>query len=57
MINENIRSIFIGDTSLKSNEHEIRGGYVSMLGEPFYKIQNFDGMPPFFMSLVSSSNH
>lgn len=57
MINEHIRSIFIGDTDLKTNEQTIHGEYVSMLGEPFYKIQNFDGMPPFFMSLVSSSNH
>jgi hypothetical protein len=49
--------IFIGDTAQNISEHEIKGGYVTMLGEPFYKIKNYDGMPPFFMSLVSSSDH
>jgi hypothetical protein len=57
MINEHVRSIFIGDTNLKINEREIHGEYISLLDEQFYKIQNFDGMSPFFMSLVSSSNH
>ena len=28
-----------------------------MLGDVFYKIKNYDGMPSFFMSIVSSSNH
>jgi len=28
-----------------------------MLGDIFYKIQNFDGIEPFFMSIVSSSDH
>ncbi|MEO8355390.1 MAG: hypothetical protein ABI621_05730 [Chloroflexota bacterium] len=49
--------IFIGDTAHKRPERDISGGYVSMLGEPFYKIKNYAGMAPFFMSIVSSSNH
>ncbi len=36
---------------------DIRGGYVEIDGEIFYRIENFHQMPPFFMSLVSSYDH
>src|SRR5664279_1061126 len=49
--------IFIGETAQNISEHEIKGEYVTMLGEAFYKIANYDQMPPFFMSIVSSSDH
>ncbi len=49
--------ILIGDTLQQWPMHEVAGEYVPLLGETFYKISDFDGMPPFFMSLVSSSNH
>ena len=49
--------IFIGKTLQQSQENVTGGEYVHLLGETFYKISNFDSMPPFFMSLVSSSNH
>ncbi len=49
--------IFIGDTVQKISGHEVKGEYVPLLGEMFYKISNFDGMSPFFMSIVSGSNH
>jgi len=48
---------FLGDTEFKEKKKDIRGEYVSMFGEPFYKIENYDAMPPFFMSIVSSSDH
>lgn len=32
-------------------------GYVTLLNEPFYKIQHFDRLEPFFISLVSSFDH
>jgi hypothetical protein len=38
-------------------DNHVRGSYVTLLGEPFYCIHNFDQMPPFFMSLVSSADH
>ena len=57
MRNQNLSSLFIGDTIQKRSEREIKGEYVTMLGSTFYKIKNYDGMPPFFMSIVSSSNH
>jgi hypothetical protein len=33
------------------------GGYVSLLGETYYRIAHYDRMPPFFMSLVSGADH
>ena len=49
--------IFIGDTPQKASEQVISGEFVSMLDEKFYKIRNYDQMSPFFMSIVSGSNH
>jgi hypothetical protein len=57
MMNQVSRQIFIGDTTQKQPEPGVKGEYVSMLGEPFYKIQNYGAIEPFFMSIVSSSNH
>lgn len=34
-----------------------QGKYVTIDGELFYKIENYDWMDPFFMSIVSNSNH
>ncbi len=51
------QSFFIGETAYQPREKSVRGKYVTLLGEPFYRIQNVDAMPPFFMSIVSSSNH
>ena len=33
------------------------GGLVTLLGETFYRIQHADALPPFLISLVSSSDH
>ena len=35
----------------------VAGDYIELDGEAFYQISNSDLMPPFFMSLVSASNH
>ena len=35
----------------------VRGAEVLIGGENFYKISNVDKMPPFFISLISNSNH
>jgi hypothetical protein len=51
------QTIFMGDTPQKHSHHEVQGEYVHMLGEQYYKIHNFDALDPFFMSLVSSSDH
>ncbi len=49
--------IFVGDTALQGLQADVRGEYVAMLGDTWYKIQNYDALEPFFMSVVSSSNH
>ena len=50
-------TILIGDTELTQTDQAVRGEYVMLFGELFYKIQNYDAMEPFFMSIVSSSDH
>ncbi|HMN59621.1 MAG TPA: hypothetical protein PJ988_04620, partial [Anaerolinea sp.] len=56
-MNQKLRQIFIGDTPQPRDEKNVMGEYVDLHGSVFYKIHNFAAMPPFFMSLVSSSNH
>ena len=48
---------FIGNTMLTPPLAEPVGGYVNLFGETFYKIQNYDAMPSFFMSIVSGADH
>ena len=49
--------IFIGNSIFQRPDQDVSGEYVSILGDTFYKIKNYDRMAPFFMSIVSSSNH
>jgi hypothetical protein len=35
----------------------VEGGAIEIAGERFYRIVNYDAMPPFLMSLVSDSDH
>ena len=51
------KSIFVGKSILKEEKHTVDGGYVDFQGEQFYKISHYNLMPPFFMSIVSSSDH
>ena len=51
------QTIFIGDTRQRLLDEKVAGEYVPLLGEVFYKIENYDSMEPFFMSIVSSSDH
>ncbi|WP_303773239.1 hypothetical protein [Anaerolinea thermophila] len=48
---------YIGETLLTPPPVEPIGGYVPMLRETYYKIQHYDAMPPFFMSIVSGADH
>jgi hypothetical protein len=49
--------IYIGDRAYISETDSIKGKYVNLNGECYYCIENYDKMPPFFMNLVSSSDH
>ena len=52
-----IQNIFIGKNPFQSNKTNILGTEVLIGKEIFYKISNVDAMRPFFMSIVSNSNH
>ena len=56
-MNQKLPPVFIAETPLQSPAQSVTGEYIAMLGEKFYKIQNYAAMKPFFMSIVSSSNH
>jgi hypothetical protein len=49
--------IFIGDSTQKPSAAQASGAFVTLNGERFYKISNLDALEPFFISLVSSSDH
>jgi len=49
--------IYIGNIIASNNDLEVKGELVSLHNESYYKISNSDKMRPFFMSLVSNSNH
>jgi len=50
-------TICIGDTRQKKAANQVTGQYVNLLGEQYYQIRHYDAMEPFFMSIVSSSDH
>jgi hypothetical protein len=56
-MNGHDRTIYLGDTPQQRATSQVTGQYVDLLGEQYYQIQHYDAMEPFFMSIVSSSNH
>ena len=57
MMNAKNQSIFVSDGVCHHTRGQVEGEYVTLLGEQYYRIKNYDQMPPFFMNLVSSSDH
>jgi len=49
--------VYLGAGRLKSSSGDVNGDYVSLGSERFYRIANYDRMEPFFMSLVSATDH
>ncbi len=49
--------IYIGNNKTSFETKEISGKLISFDNENYYKISNVDAMRPFFMSIVSDSNH
>ncbi|MCB0071087.1 MAG: hypothetical protein KDE20_06495 [Caldilineaceae bacterium] len=49
--------IYVGADRMQVQSEPVAGDYVDMLGETYYRIRNYDQMAPFFMSLVSSTDH
>ncbi|MDX1665272.1 MAG: hypothetical protein R3272_15880, partial [Candidatus Promineifilaceae bacterium] len=55
-------SIYLNDTPLHSARQAATsaapgGEFVQLDGETYYRIANYDQMPPFFMSLISGADH
>lgn len=46
-------NLYFGDTLLDSNESEVLFETVCIDQEPFFRIENYNEMPPFFMTIVS----
>ncbi|MEM7519083.1 MAG: hypothetical protein AAF368_19430, partial [Planctomycetota bacterium] len=49
--------IFLGETPLIPSAGPVRGGFVDLDGEPHYRIGNVSDMGPFFLTVVSGSDH
>jgi len=49
--------LYLGINPVQADEAEVTGQFVSIDGEEFYEIRNYNSMLPFFMSLASDSNH
>ena len=55
MSNQN--QIYIGKNEAHFHENEVKGELIKIGKENYYKISNVNEMRPFFMSIVSNSNH
>jgi len=49
------RDIYYGESLLISNNNKVNGEILTLDGEDYYRISNYDKMPPFFMSIVMLS--
>jgi hypothetical protein len=54
---KNKHNIYIGHQPMQTKTTHVEGVEVTRNGEMFFKIENVDGMRPFFMSIVSHSDH
>jgi len=52
-----VTTAFVGEAPLNRCSRKVEGGHIDIGGERFYRIVNYDAMPPFLMSLVSDSDH
>ncbi|MCF8272518.1 MAG: hypothetical protein K9I95_01690 [Flavobacteriaceae bacterium] len=52
-----VKDMYIGNIKLQTTDKEITGEMVQFENENYYKISNSGEMRPFFMSIVSDSNH
>jgi hypothetical protein len=51
------QTMYIGNKEASFEVNEVKGKLVMVGDESYYKISNVDEMRPFFMSIVSNSNH
>jgi hypothetical protein len=53
----NKNSTYLGNQKAAFDQSKVKGELVDFENEKYYKISNHDTMRPFFMSIVSDSNH
>lgn len=53
----NRQTIYLGASAVKNEEKIVKGEFVELDNEQFYKITNSSQMPDFFMTIVSDSDH
>jgi len=51
------KKIYFGNTPLKTDKNTVSGEVVELKGLKYYKISNYDKLPPFFMTLTGVGNH
>ena len=51
------KQIYIGNQKAKISNAQIKGDFVQINDEKFYKISNYDKMAPFLISIVSATDH
>jgi hypothetical protein len=51
------REILLGNCFITNEKNNISGGFVKIDGETFYKIGGYNEMDPFFITIVSNSDH
>jgi hypothetical protein len=52
-----MKNLFLANTRLRINTSAPEGETVELLGEEFYKLAHYDRLRPFFMSIVSDTDH
>lgn len=53
----NTEQIYIGNQRVKITNAPVKGDFIKINNETFYRISNFDKMPPFLISIVSATDH
>ena len=51
------KTVFLADMVQQTSTARTSGGYVTLFDEPFYCIRHYNAIAPFFISLISSSDH
>lgn len=51
------KKIYFGDSFLDYNNEQVKGGFVDIDGEKYYRIKNYNLIPDFLMTIVSDSDH
>src|SRR5258708_5200336 len=49
--------LYLGKIALHANRNPVQGNQVTLEGESFYQIANYDRLRPFFMTVVSAADH